>query len=97
MIVILNCDKNLVNGMSYKFANALKDNPKSLVASQNVKEFGVNLIGSQFHVLEILEPLILNENKNELQPYLDKKGKYFGLLDECKHTLIFGKIIFQYC
>ena len=79
--------------MSYKFANALRNMPKSLVASQNVKEFGVNLIGSQWHVLEILKPLTLNENENVLQPFLDKKGKYFGLLDEWKHTLIFGDII----
>ena len=79
--------------MSYKFANALRNMPKSMVASQNVKEFGVNLIGSQWHVLEILKPLTLNENENVLQPFLDKKGKYFGLLDEWKHTLIFGDII----
>ena len=90
--MILNCDKNIINGLSYKFAKALRNIKTSIVASPNIEEYGINFIGSKFKVLEILEPLILEEDTHVLKPFFDMKEKVFTIVDKWNHTQIYGML-----
>ena len=76
--------------MRSKFVVTLTSTKESLIASRNIEEFGINLIGSQLHVLEILKPLILEENLNVLEPFLDYGETVFATIDNWNLTEIYG-------
>ena len=76
--------------MRSKFVLTLTSTKESLIASRNMEEFGINLIGSQLHVLEIIKSLILEENLNVLEPFLDYKENFFATLENWNLTEIHG-------
>ena len=76
--------------MRSKFVLKLTSTKESLIASRNMEEFGINLIGSQLHVLEILKPLILEENLNVLEPYLDYGENVYATIGNWNLTEIYG-------
>ena len=76
--------------MRSKFVLALTSTKESMIVSRNMEEFGINLIGSQLHVLEIIKPLILEENLNVLEPFLDYKENFFATLENWNLTEIYG-------
>ena len=90
IVIILNSDKNVINGMSYKFTNLKKSMERSIVISPNIGKYGMNIIGTRCHVLEVLEFLILEENMNVLQPFFDCEEKFFADVDKWNHAQIFG-------
>ena len=90
IVIILNSDKNVINGMSYKFTNLKKSMERSIVISPNIGKYGMNIIGTRYHVLEVLEYLILEENMNVLQPFFDSEEKLFADVDKWNHAQIFG-------
>ena len=69
----------------------MKNQEKLVFVYSNVEKFGVNLFGNQANVLEILEPLTLDENLNAIEPFLDHDENTFSLIDDWKHTQIHGK------
>ena len=73
--------------MSYNFTTSRK----SIVISPNIGKYGMNIIGTRHHVLEVLEYLIYGENMNILQPYFDSEEKLFADVDKWNHTQIVGK------
>ena len=75
--------------MSYNFTNSRK-NIRSIVISPNIGKYGMNIIGTKHHVLEVLEYLIYGENMNILQPYFDSEEKLFADVDKWNHTQIVG-------
>ena len=81
--------------MRSKFVLTLTSTKESLIASRNMEEFGINLIGSQLHVLEIIKPLILEENLNVLEPFLDYKENFFATLENWNLTEIYGLYLFS--
>ena len=91
MILILNCDKSLINGISSKLIYALQNKKGSLVASPNIDDLGINLIGTKVHILEVLKSLVLEENTSILVPFFDHKEKFFAFVDKWNHTQIRSK------
>ena len=75
--------------MSYNFTNSRKS-IRSIVISPNIGKYGMNIIGTRHHVLEVLEYLILGENMNMLQPFFDSEEKLFADVDKWNHTQIVG-------
>ena len=75
--------------MSYNFTNSRKS-IRSIVISPNIGKYGMNIIGTRHHVLEVLEYLILGENMNMLQPFFDSEEKLFADVDKWDHTQIVG-------
>ena len=94
IILILNCDKSLINGISSKLTFALQNKKGSLVASPNIDDFGINLIGTKVHILEVLKSLVLEENISVLSPFFDHKEKFFAFVDKWNHTQINRKFIY---
>ena len=93
----MNCDENLINGITYKYSNVLSHIKKSIIASPNIKEYGINFIGRQSIVLEVLKTLIIKGNTNVLEPFFDLEEKVFSVVDKWNHTQIFGMLIhFQF-
>ena len=93
LLLILNCDSSLINGISSKVTHALRFRIESLVASTNIDDFGINLIGTKQQILKVLKSLILEENTSILSPFLDHKEKFFAFVDKWNHTQISGKIL----
>ena len=92
-ILILNCDKSLINGISSKVTYALQHKKGSLVASPNIDDFGINLIGTKVQILKVLKSLVLGENTSVLSPFFDHKEKFFAFVDKWNHTQINRKFI----
>ena len=79
--------------MTFKFIQTLKNSEQPLLASRNIEKFGINLIGGQVHLKEILESLILDENLTVLEPFLDQNEMTFTNVDNWNHSRIFGKTV----
>ena len=79
--------------MNLKFIQTLKNSQRPLLASRNIEKFGINVIGSQVHLKEILESLILDENLTVLEPFLDQNEMTFTNVDKWNHSQIFGKTV----
>ena len=88
--MILNCDTSIINGMSIKFIDYMKNQEKLVFVYSNIEKFGVNLFGSKLKVLDILEPLTL-ENLNAIGPFLDHDENMFSLVDVWKYAQIHGR------
>ena len=89
--MILNCDTSIINGMSIKFIDSIKNQENLLFVYSDIENFGVNLFGNKLKVLEILEPLTLDENLNAIEPFLDHDENMFSLVDVWKYTQIHGR------
>ena len=89
--MILNCDTSIINGMSIKFIDSIKDQEKLVLVYSNIEKFGVNLFGNKLKVLEILEPLTMDKNLNDIEPFLDHDENMFSLVDVWKYTQIHGR------
>ena len=89
--MILNCDTSIINGMSIKFIDSIKNQEKLVLVYSNIEKFGVNLFGNKLKVLEILEPLTLDKNLNAIGPFLDHDENMFSLVDVWKYTQIHGR------
>ena len=77
--------------MSIKFIDSIKNQEKLVLVYSNIEKFGVNLFGNKLKVLEILEPLTLDENLNAIEPFLDHDENMFSLVDVWKYTQIHGR------
>ena len=77
--------------MSIKFIDHIKNQEKLVFVYSNIEKFGVNLFGNKLKVLEILEPLTLDKNLNDIEPFLDHDENMFSLVDVWKHTQIYGE------
>ena len=76
--------------MSIKFIDSIKHQEKLVLVYSNIEKFGVNLFGNKLKVLEILEPLTLDKNLNDIEPFLDHDENMFSLVDVWKYTQIHG-------
>ena len=77
--------------MSIKFIDSIKHQEKLVLVYSNIEKFGVNLFGNKLKVLEILEPLTLDKNLNDIEPFLDHDENMFSLVDVWKYTQIHGR------
>ena len=84
--MILNCDTSIINGVSIKFIDYIKNQEKLVFMYSNIEKFGVNLFGNKLKVLEILEPLTLDKNLSAIGPFLDPDENMFSLVDVWKYT-----------
>ena len=91
-IVLLNSDYNLINGVQKAIINKLHKSNLGLFASQNVEKFGVNIVGSYLTMIDIIKPIILDQNYNILQPYIDLTDEIFSNVDMWNVEQIFGKL-----
>ena len=91
-VVLLNCDYNLINGVEASILHLMKKLDVDLIASQNFQKFGVNIIGSQLSIMDIIKPLILDENKEILEPYLDFTDEMFSNVDIWESNQMFSKL-----
>ena len=79
--------------MSMKFIDSIKHQEKLVLVYSNIEKFGVNLFGNKLKVLEILEPLTLDKNLNDIEPFLDHDENMFSLVDVWKYTQIHGRLL----
>ena len=79
--------------MSIKFIDSIKHQEKLVLVYSNIEKFGVNLFGNKLKVLEILEPLTLDKNLNDIEPFLDHDENMFSLIDIWKYTQIHGRLL----
>ena len=79
-----------MNGVTFKFIDYMKTQENLLFVYSNIEKFGLHLFGNQLKVLEILEPLVLDEDVNVVEPYLDHNENKFSLVDVWKHSQIYG-------
>ena len=93
LIIIVNCEKTLMNGGSIKFINYMTNQEKTLFVYPNIEKFGINLFGNQLKVLEILAPLTLDEEVNVIEPFLDHNENKFSNVDVWKHSQIYSKYV----
>ena len=91
VIVLLNSDYNLINGVQKAIINKLHKSNLGIIASQNVEKFGVNIVGSYLSMIDIIKPIILDQNYNILQPFIDHTDEIFSNVDLWKVKQIFGK------
>ena len=91
-VVLLNCDYNLINGVEASIIHSMKKLDVDLIASQNFQKFGVNIIGSQLSIMDIIKPLIMDENKEILEPYLDFTDEMFSNVDIWESNQMVSKL-----
>ena len=91
-IVLLNSDYNLINGVQKAIINKLHKSNLGLIASQNIQKFGVNIVGSYVSMIDIIKPIILDQNYNILQPYIDRTDEIFSNVDMWNVEQIYGKL-----
>ena len=91
-IVLLNSDYNLINGVQKAIINKLHKSNLGLIASQNIQKFGVNIVGSYLSMIDIIKPIILDQNYNILQPYIDRTDEIFSNVDMWNVEQIYGKL-----
>ena len=78
--------------MSFKFIDSMMKNQEKLVfVYSNIEKFGINLIGNQLNVLEILKPFTLDDDISVIQPFHHHNENMFSLVDDWKHTQIYGE------
>ena len=77
--------------MSIKFIDSIKNQENLLFVYSDIEKFGVNLFGNKLKVLEILELLTLDENLNNIRPFLDYDENMFSIVDVWKYTQIHGR------
>ena len=90
-IVLLNSDYNLINGVQKTIINKLHKSNLGLIASQNIQKFGVNIVGSYLSMIDFIKPIILDQNYNILQPYIDRTDEIFSNVDMWNVEQIYGK------
>ena len=92
IIIIINCETSIINGVSFKFIDSMMKNQEKLVfVYSNIEKFGINLIGNQLNVLEILKPFTLDDDISVIQPFHHHNENMFSLVDNWKHTQIYGE------
>ena len=70
--------------MSIKFIDTIKNQEKLVFVYSDIEKFGVNLFGNKLKILEILELLTLDENLNDIRPFLDYDENMFSIVDVWK-------------
>ena len=91
-MALLNCDYNLINGVEASIIHSMKKLDMDLIASKNFQTFGVNIIGSQLSIMDIIKPLIMEQNMEILEPYFDYTDEMFSNVDNWKSNQMFSKL-----